>query len=168
MDHIFINVKEPSDALQLAKGTNVRSHVARRQWKDYNAAAKDRSTKERKKKREEYLPICIELDYHVLHEHHYHPVPEGSKSKSGIKNDCADGHQSVETGVQTTSAASPPILIPIGGLRVDPFHSYPVAWNSWLPSLVDHCKFYPGRPENYVTHAWAIINGRATNKPRPG
>lgn len=143
MDHIFINVKEPSDALQLAKGTNVRSHVARRQWKDHNAAAKDRSTKGRKKKREEYLPIRIELDCRVLHEHRYLPPPEGNEGKSGRKNEYADGYEAVETGVQTVNSASIPI--PIGGLRVDPFHSYPVTWNPWLPSLVDHCKLYPGR-----------------------
>lgn len=146
MDHIFINVKEPSDALQLAKGTNVRSHVARRQWKDHNSGSKERTTRPRKKKREEYLPIRIELDCRVLHEHHYHQASEGSESKSGRNQgyDDDNGHQTVETGIQTIDSVSPPILMPIGGLRVDPFHSYPIAYNPWLPSLVDHCEFYPG------------------------
>lgn len=33
MDLVFINVKKPRDALQLAKERGVRSHVTRYQWK---------------------------------------------------------------------------------------------------------------------------------------
>lgn len=138
MDHIFINVQEPSDALQLAKRTDVRSHVARRQWKDHNTASKNRGTKERKKRKEEYLPIRIELDCRVLHEHRYLPPPEHGGHNN---NDSAAGdHQNSEAGVQTAILAPPTLSIPIGGLRVDPFRTYPVAWNPLLPSLVDHCK----------------------------
>lgn len=138
MDHIFINVQEPSDALQLAKKTSVRSHVARHQWKNHNASNKDQRTKERKKKREEYLPVRIELDCRVLHEHRYLPIPERSVDND---NDNAEGgHQNSKADVQTAISASPSISVPIGGLRVDPFRTYPVEWNPLLPSLVDHCK----------------------------
>lgn len=32
----------------------------------------------------------------------------------------------------------------IGGLRVDPFQSYPVSSQPWTPLLVDHCKYSIG------------------------
>lgn len=133
MDHIFINIKEPSDALQLSKKTTVRSHVARRQWKNHSAAATDR--KDHKRKREEYLPIRIELDCSILHDR---GLPS---SQLGGTNESKDSKLPVmqSTGAQTM--LSTPNLPPmIGGLRVDPFWSYPIPFRPFLPHLVDHCK----------------------------
>lgn len=142
MDHIFINIKEPSDALQLSKKTTVRSHVARRQWKNHSAAAKDR--KDRKRKHEEYLPIRIELDCSILHDR---GLPS---SQSGGKDESENSKRAVmqSTGVQTM--LSTPNLPPmIGGLRVDPFWSYPIPFRPFLPHLVDHCKLsFPNHATN--------------------
>ncbi|BCR89407.1 uncharacterized protein ACHE_50605S [Aspergillus chevalieri] len=131
MDHIFINIKEPSDALQLAKKTTVRSHVARRQWKAHAETNKDR-----KRKREEYLPFRIELDCSGLMNNGQLPqlsiVPEGEDENHTAQTQYAG---------QTTTAATfmlPSIPMMIGGLRVDPFRSYPIEFRSFLPYLVDH------------------------------
>jgi hypothetical protein len=44
--------------------------------------------------------------------------------------------------VMINSFSSDPVSISpqIGGLRVDPFQSYPVSAQTWTPLLVDHCK----------------------------
>jgi hypothetical protein len=46
------------------------------------------------------------------------------------------------TGLVTNHFSSDPVSISaqIGGLRVDPFQSYPVSAQPWTPLLVDHCK----------------------------
>jgi len=132
MDHIFINVKEPSDALQLAKKTTVRSHVARRQWKAHAAENKDR-----KRKREEYLPVRIELDCSGL-------MKNGQLPQSSImSNEDENNITQAQYRGQTTTAATfmlPSIPMMIGGLRADPFRSYPIEFKPFLPYLVDHCK----------------------------
>lgn len=82
MDILFVNVRIPKDALQLAKEPEVRSHVTRHQWKQ--SARRD-------KRRQRML-----------------------------------GGSNVSISPQ------------IGGLRVDPFQSYPVSVQPWTQLLVDH------------------------------
>ena len=131
MDHIFINVKEPSDALQLAKKTTVRSHVARRQWKGHVEAAK-----ERKRKREDFLPVQIELDCSGLRRKQpLPPVASPPTSPSPrIKDDSLYVSSSARTAV---SPPRPPTMIE--SFPIDPFQSCPVAWRPFLPTLVDFC-----------------------------
>jgi hypothetical protein len=47
-----------------------------------------------------------------------------------------------------------PIDRPFGGLRGDPFRSYPVAWRPFLPQLVDHCMYFPSQLDNFVVTAF--------------
>ncbi|KAL4895884.1 hypothetical protein BDV59DRAFT_145643 [Aspergillus ambiguus] len=108
-DFVFINVKEPKDALQLAKEPEIRSHVSRRQWQQFHSRLL--STK-----REDARSLCIET--------------EGS----GIRLPVVEGLHELE------SLPLPPLTIPppLGGLRVDPFRSYPIAWRPYMPLLVDN------------------------------
>ncbi|KAL1965495.1 hypothetical protein VTN77DRAFT_5751 [Rasamsonia byssochlamydoides] len=59
----FINITDPKDIGVSGKDPAVRSHVARYQWQ--NQFQKEES---RKRKREQFFPIRIELDCSALHE----------------------------------------------------------------------------------------------------
>ncbi|KAJ9486940.1 hypothetical protein VN97_g6386 [Penicillium thymicola] len=103
MDFVFINVKKPNDALQLAKEPEVRSHVTRYQWK--RSARRDKRLRKKT-----------------------------SLSSQGVNDlEC-------ETNIEFHPFCLEPVSISpqIGGLRVDPFQSYPISVQSWTPLLVDH------------------------------
>ncbi|KAE8147708.1 hypothetical protein BDV25DRAFT_28699 [Aspergillus avenaceus] len=106
MDFVFINVKEPKDALQLAKEPEIRSHVARYQWKQ----VENRPNLKRKKKVS--ISITVGLEY----------------SEQAIEDDPPHS-------LQKSTHQIPPQL---GGLRVDPFRSYPAEFKPSMPLLVDH------------------------------
>lgn len=136
MEHVFINVKQPSDALQLAKEKNVRSHVTRRQWKNHAEANKDR----KRKRREEFLPFRVELNCSALEEKRQLPSPPLSQEWS------EDGSPFAQADAQGDFSFPLPMMI--GGFRDDPFRSYPISWRPFLPPLVDHCK--PHRPSTPI------------------
>lgn len=103
MDILFVNVRTPRDALQLAKEPEVRSHVTRHQWK------------RRDKRCQRMLGGSNGM--------------ENSEYPNGLVFD-----------LFTTDKVS--ISPQIGGLRVDPFQSYPVSVQPWTQLLVDHCKLF--------------------------
>ncbi|KAL4901674.1 hypothetical protein BDW74DRAFT_72302 [Aspergillus multicolor] len=120
-DFVFIHVREPKDALKLAKDTHIRSHVTRRQWKLF----------------EEQSQAAIEK------------VAKRAKTQGAkIKHDKRDqqdlaAEEIVRRDPHSTQTTRPiyfglPIPRPLGGLRGDPFRSYPVVWRPTLPQLVDH------------------------------
>ncbi|PWY94815.1 hypothetical protein BO94DRAFT_285155 [Aspergillus sclerotioniger CBS 115572] len=119
MDFVFINVKVPQDALQLAKEPEIRSHLARHQWRQH---AENRSAAIAKRKREGALPICGDLNCVTL------------QKRFNVQSTVSDGRR----GAGGTTIMSIPIPPPLGGLRVDPFRSYPIAWRPLVPRLVDH------------------------------
>ncbi|KAJ5483536.1 hypothetical protein N7530_002782 [Penicillium desertorum] len=108
MDFVFINVQKPSDALQLAKESEFRSHVTRYQWKQA--------------RRDKRLRTRLLL----------------SAAQLGVAQDVKATE--VQTRPRFDSFTPAPALIPpqIGGLRVDPFKSYPISVQPWTPLLVDH------------------------------
>lgn len=112
MSLVFVNVKEPKDALKLTKESEVRSHVAPYQWR--NPANRQAV---RRRKKVQRVPL---------------PSPPDSDSSR-------EGNTSEESGEVTV----PPLLG--GGLRVDPFRTYPIAWRPFVPPLVDHCKYLKKR-----------------------
>ncbi|KAJ5193395.1 transcriptional regulator family: Fungal Specific TF [Penicillium cf. viridicatum] len=99
MDILFVNVRTPRDALQLAKEPEVRSHVTRHQWKQ--SARRD-------KRRQRMLGRSNGI--------------ENSEYPNGPVFD-----------LFTTDKVS--ISPQIGGLRVDPFQSYPVSVQPWTQLL---------------------------------
>jgi hypothetical protein len=105
MDFVFINVKKPKDALQLAKEPEIRSHVTRYQWKRFA-------------RRDKRLPKKTLL---------------GSQGVNGAE---------CQINLEFNSFTREPVSISpqIGGLRVEPFQSYPIPVQPWTPLLVDHCK----------------------------
>ncbi|KAE8384271.1 hypothetical protein BDV23DRAFT_40371 [Aspergillus alliaceus] len=109
MEFVFINVKEPKDALRLAKEPEIRSHVARHQWKQ----AENRPSTTRSQKNA-YPPICVDM---------------GVCSRSDPNADPNDMED------RSSTISIPPQL---GGLRVDPFWSYPIEIKPFIPLLVDH------------------------------
>ncbi|KAB8237407.1 hypothetical protein ETB97_001377 [Aspergillus alliaceus] len=112
MEFVFINVKEPKDALQLAKEPEIRSHVARYQWKQ----AENRPSL--KRKRNAVVSICMGAD-----------CCPAWQPRSDSETDFHDssGHSSTL-----------PFPFQLGGLRVDPFRSYPIDFRPFVPVLVDH------------------------------
>ena len=118
MDFVFVNVKEPSDALQLAKESDIRSHVTRYQWK--NSENRPVSTRKRKN-----VSRPIQVNIENLHINLQAPPQDETQKETP--------HNSI--------MHTPSILIPpqMGGLRVDPFQTYPIPLKPFTPFLVDHC-----------------------------
>ncbi|KAJ5286659.1 hypothetical protein N7478_002345 [Penicillium angulare] len=115
MKFVFINVKEPKDALQLAKDSEVRSHITRYQWQQYT----DRNKSKPKPKRPPHTAEQIS------------PLT----SQNVNLTDSPDTSESDSSLVSLNQISLSP---QIGGLRVDPFQSYPVSTQTWTPLLVDH------------------------------
>ncbi|KAL4954661.1 hypothetical protein BDW69DRAFT_137227 [Aspergillus filifer] len=115
-DFVFIHVRKPKDALKLAKDTHIRSHVTRRQWKQHEERWRTATEKTLKKAKTDSAE-----------------AEDGNKDKHGCEE-----LVSQELVHSPTHFANLPILRPLGGLRGDPFRSYPVTWRSYLPQLVDH------------------------------
>lgn len=119
----FINIENPNDAKGASKRHAVRSHAARYQWKKHFEGKSGKSLPYRRRRREEFLPLRIELDCSLLQQ----------DRETG-----ADGEESDDLRL---SPPAPPIFKILGGGRVDPFRTYPIAWNPFIPVIVDHCKF---------------------------
>ncbi|KAL4802173.1 hypothetical protein BDV18DRAFT_66924 [Aspergillus unguis] len=102
-DFVFIHVRKPKDALKLAKDSHIRSHVTRRQWKQYD----EQLSRALKKRKGDDKP------------QHQQDLVKVSGSSTQVDLDIS-------------------IARPFGGLRGDPFRSYPVEWRPFLPQLVDH------------------------------
>lgn len=117
---VFLNINEPSDALQLAKKPEFRAHVARYQRRQ---AVKRSTDRIRKKK-----PA---------------PASADAETQTETETETDVSRRDVVGASASASVLLPASVIPptIGGLRVDPFQSYPMAFRSWMPLLVDHCKF---------------------------
>lgn len=112
MSLVFVNIKEPKDALKLTKESEVRSHVARYQWRN---PANRQAVRRRKKVQPAPLPT----------------PPDSNNSHEG------------STSEETDEVSVPPLVG--GGLRVDPFRTYPITWRPFVPPLVDHCKYLKRR-----------------------
>ncbi|KAJ5088407.1 hypothetical protein N7456_012023, partial [Penicillium angulare] len=111
MKFVFINVKEPKDALQLAKDPEVRSHITRYQWQQYT------------RNKPKHPSHTAELDISP-------PI-----SQNVNRTDSSDTSESDSSLILLNQISLSP---QIGGLRVDPFQSYPVSTQTWTPLLVDH------------------------------
>ncbi|KAH8426239.1 uncharacterized protein LDX57_003985 [Aspergillus melleus] len=124
MDFVFINVREPKDALQLAKEPEIRSHVARYQWKQIENRSSHSTQKEGAEKARDKRPwsTCIELDCSAPHD------------QDGLVSDTTTRPPKPFDVVQPAISIPPPL----GGIRVDPFRSYPISFRPFLPQLVDH------------------------------
>lgn len=146
MEFVFVNVNEPKDALQLAKEPEIRAHITRRQWKQIEI----RETAAYQKKRK-FVTIGFDSgggsrmsQSHTLSgatSNHIQRLPT-SQSKSQSKSQPQPQPQPQSRPQQTLPVlpiftfSIPPQL---GGLRIDPFRSYPVPFKPFLPLLVDHC-----------------------------
>ncbi|KKA22315.1 hypothetical protein T310_3645 [Rasamsonia emersonii CBS 393.64] len=108
----FVNITNPKEFGISGKDPAVRSHVTRYQWQSHHA----RKEAARKRRREQFLPIRIELD-------------------------CAALNLNAEMNPSEEDQASHAVLQPIprllGGFRVDLFRSYPV-WRPVFAPLVDY------------------------------
>jgi hypothetical protein len=104
---MFVNIQKPSDALQLSKESQIRSHVTRHQWKQ---ARRDKRLQNKLQKLQ-----LVAQDVN------------GAECRTGFEFSV----------FRLGTGYIPP---QIGGLRVDPFQSYPISVQPWTPLLVDHCK----------------------------
>ncbi|KAL4930962.1 uncharacterized protein BDV17DRAFT_29241 [Aspergillus undulatus] len=132
-DFVFIHVREPKDALKLAKDTRIRSHVTRRQWKQHG---------ERSRVATERVPKKAKRGELEVHEHGQDNGQDSSDTHDKHSLQDLVSVDLIEPPTNHTQTAffsgNLPIDRPFGGLRGDPFWSYPVAWHPFLPQLVDH------------------------------
>ncbi|KAL4747837.1 hypothetical protein BDW72DRAFT_209316 [Aspergillus terricola var. indicus] len=120
-DFVFIHVREPKDALKLAKDSHIRSHVTRRQWKQFEERFQAAFQRDLKKAKME---------------------TQGKDHRHGKQHLASGGIVRLSQPARATQPVcfGLPIPRPFGGLRRDPFRSYPVAWRPILPRLVDHSR----------------------------
>ncbi|KAL2865101.1 uncharacterized protein BJX67DRAFT_383099 [Aspergillus lucknowensis] len=114
-DFVFIHVRKPKDALKLAKATEIRSHVTRQQWKQFG----------------ERSQLAVEK----LLEEAERPEQDKQDKQDHVSGDLIPSDPTNSNSISFVDGVVPR---PWGGLRGDPFHSYPVAWRPFLPQLVDH------------------------------
>ncbi|KAL2815138.1 hypothetical protein BJX63DRAFT_430960 [Aspergillus granulosus] len=124
-DFVFIHVRKPKDALKLAKSSRVRSHITRQQWKQFdqrsrNARAIEKVLEEVKQRKEDSLVLKSKSD-------------QGRNKHELV---CRDLIARVRFNLSEIEDGAIPR--PLGGLRGDPFRSYPIAWRPSLPRFVDH------------------------------
>ncbi|KAL3489255.1 hypothetical protein BJX62DRAFT_252786 [Aspergillus germanicus] len=124
-EFVFIHVRKPKDALKLAKSSRVRSHVTRQQWKQFdlrargpNANAIGKVVEEAQRQEDASNSKVMNVD---------------SRNKHALVQIAPEIEIAIQNG-----AIGNGIPRPLGGLRGDPFRSYPVAWRSSLPRFVDH------------------------------
>lgn len=134
------------DQLKAGSNKKLRSHLSKRGWQVYllqhngedssgsapvDNVAQQREDRAKRKKRKR-LQHTVTWDLGA----------PGHPEHQGTTNDAL-----VQSLMRATAAraAAPTIRIEyqLGGGRVDPFRSYPVSWQPYIPHLVDHCKFSP-------------------------
>lgn len=126
LEYNFINISEPNDAKAVSHRLAVRSQASQAQWQKASTKRVTQHQKRLKhKKNRQPLTFVFELDNRVTSE----------------ENNASSESSCIETVPRPSD--SPPILRILGGGRVDPFRSYPVAWRPFLPRVVDHCTNYP-------------------------
>ncbi|KAK2764417.1 hypothetical protein FQN54_009111 [Arachnomyces sp. PD_36] len=118
----FINISRPDDAKASSHRLTVRSQASQAQWQKVSSKRVTQHQKRLKNKRNHQpMTFVFELEHTV----------------SSEPNDACS-----EPQVETPQAQAPSDLCAItrilGGGRVDPFRSYPVAWRPYLPGVVDH------------------------------
>ncbi|KAL2824392.1 hypothetical protein BDW59DRAFT_162499 [Aspergillus cavernicola] len=120
-EFVFIHVRKPTDALKLAKSSRVRSHITRQQWKqvgERSQAAIEKVLDEVKQQQED----------RILKD-------KNNRDQDRHELACRELIAPVRLQFQSTEGAIPR---PLGGLRGDPFRSYPVAWRPSFSRFVDH------------------------------
>ncbi|KAL3456132.1 hypothetical protein BJX64DRAFT_49381 [Aspergillus heterothallicus] len=122
-DFVFIHVRKPKDALNLAKSSRVRSHVTRQQWKQFEQRARNANA------------IQMVIDEITQRE-------EANSTSNNKPDQYQNKHQLVCRELIAPGRLHFPedgaIPRPLGGLRGDPFRSFPVAWRPYFPQFVDH------------------------------
>ncbi|KAL2830109.1 hypothetical protein BJY01DRAFT_240501 [Aspergillus pseudoustus] len=123
-DFVFIHVRKPKDALKLAKSSRVRSHVTRQQWKQYEKRSRQAGAIEK------VLDQVRQQDEADLIS-----IPREKSNQDRNKHGLV---RRVVAPVRLHLPENGAIPRPLGGLRGDPFRSFPVAWRPSLPQFVDH------------------------------
>lgn len=118
----FIQYESPEGAKQVAKKRAVKSHAALHHWaRDAAARSEHRGRgRGRGRDRAQVFELAIRDD-----------VGAASSNKH-LREDIEEDEGLIQTSCQVTG--------PLGAGRVDPFHTYPVAWRPYLPEVVDHCE----------------------------
>ncbi|KAF4629272.1 hypothetical protein G7Y89_g8876 [Cudoniella acicularis] len=139
----FITIGDPSEAKSRARKKAVRSHVAYLQhfneYKEWTQQRKmaSRTQVEVKKSRQE---IIIETEDINI----FRSDGECNCGETASSNPCP--HVKSGTVIKRASYTSTPMMISSmfsmdrvsSGLRVDPFKTYPVPFESFMPQIVDH------------------------------
>lgn len=110
----FITFSDPTQSRLPGQRKAVRSHAASYQYQLDKATAAKLALPKRKRvrKRGSHAPIVLEIKKAT----HLSP------------------------GVDLAVSRTPSPFTILGGGRIDPFRTYPVPWEPFIPGLIDHCK----------------------------
>lgn len=118
----FITLLKPGDSSLPSQRKAVRSHAASYQRPHQEKASVPQVSRKRRHRNPRYVVYTVETDGTAI-------PPE------------------ISTYQQITQCFIPtPQPRVIGQGRVDPFRSYPVPWEPFIPEMVDHCLYIPFRP----------------------
>ena len=125
----FITVLDPGESKLPSKRKAVRSHAALYQTAQERMARKYQAQKDnpRKRKRKTLSPdewIIVDTDPSRQ------PPQEGRERLLLTEMQGRLAHQFCHRSIG-----------PLGAGRVDPFRTYPVPWEPFIPKLVDHCSY---------------------------
>jgi hypothetical protein len=125
----FITVLDPGESKLPSKRKAVRSHAALYQIAQERMARKYQAQKKqpRKRKRKALSPgewIMVDTDLSQQ------PPQEGRGNLLLAEQQCRLARQFSYRSIG-----------PLGAGRVDPFRTYPVPWEPFIPELVDHCSY---------------------------
>ena len=125
----FITLLDPVDSSLPSQRKAVRSHAALYQHSQEKNTRLCRRPKNKRLRKPESVVFA------VLEESNPFPFPQNYLSET---NEVSSRGRLNDLIPRFTSS---PNLSVLGQGRVDPFRTYPVPWEPFLPELVDHCSY---------------------------
>lgn len=120
----FITFSHPTQSRLPFQKKAIRSHAASYQYRIDEAGHHASSTRKRGRKRKFDKPVLLEIQ----------DLPQGYQSSLW------------------PTPQAPSLLSILGGGRIDPFKTYPIPWEPFLPELIDHCRYFTSCATFFCAH----------------
>jgi hypothetical protein len=130
----FINLLDPGDSSLPSQRKAVRSHAASYQHSHVKKISPSHSSK--KKRPRKPKPVALVPGESII----------SILTQSLSSYSKGSSHGTLEQLTHRFTANPKPSLLGQG--RVDPFRTYPVPWEPFIPGLVDHCSYIVSSLQN--------------------
>jgi hypothetical protein len=126
----FITVLDPSESSLPAQRKAVRSHAA---WYQHSQEKKLRTSHSSKPKKVRKPKGVALVPGETIIAVTQHPTTKTSET--------TPSYGSLQQITHRFTPYPKPLTLGLGQGRVDPFRSYPIPWEPFIPELVDHCSY---------------------------